>query len=381
MPATFNTGAVTPTQVAGVVPLQIFGIAVNWFANRTPLLSRLAKVPDGAPAFQMVGHSYRQRTTTLGAAVADTTGTTITLADASSFLAGDVLRLASGEYVEITVDPNVGANTIAVRRGIGTSTAATQTNGSTVTLVTNTRTGAEDNQTAISSKLVGLTQYMQTIQHPYSVGGGVQTNSLFPLVPGASTPFEQYKMDAMQHCADDAEYAFYSGMAESNAVAGNRPKMAGLQNILVTNNTVAPSDAAAYKATSFQRDLLTKPRKKGGAPSVIVVASNWMDAFSTWGHPLQKLDAGETSFGTPIETYEAPFLGGVRIWEASLLPDFTAFALTPAEVRVRVKRAMADYALAKTGDVEKGMILQELAIEVDNEAHHSYLSGVTAFSA
>src|SRR5947209_545770 len=117
-----NQGAVTPPQVQSVTPNNIFGIATNWFPNRTPLFSRLAKVPDGNPVFQMVGHSYRPRTTTLGGAVADGVATTITLADASSFMKGDVLKLASGEYVEITADPNLGANTITVRRGIGSTT-------------------------------------------------------------------------------------------------------------------------------------------------------------------------------------------------------------------------------------------------------------------
>ena len=32
---------------------------------------------------------------------------------------GDVLELASGERVEIIADPNLAANTVAVRRGVG----------------------------------------------------------------------------------------------------------------------------------------------------------------------------------------------------------------------------------------------------------------------
>lgn len=379
MPAYGTQGAVTPSQVQALTPNHIFGIATNWFANRTPLFSRLAKVPDGNPVFQMVGHSYRTRTSTLGAAalVGDAT---LTLADASSFMAGDVLRLLTGEYVEITTDPTPGSNVVAIRRGVGGSTASAQTNGGSFRLVTNSRTGAEDNMKGISASGSAITQYMQTIIEPYSVGGGVQSNTAFPLVPGSNTPFNQFEMDAMQNAADDAEMAACYGISESNAATGGRAKMGGFKNILLSNVVTGPADAAAYKSTSFQRDLLTAPRMKGGKPQTVVVASNWMDAFTLWSTPLQKLEAGTTEFGVPVEVYYAPFLGGVEIWESSLLPPFTAFSMTKEEVRWRVKRAMIRQPLAKTGDIEKGMVLQELAIEIDNEQHHGWLEGVTAFS-
>lgn len=381
MTAQYNQGIVSPTQVNGAIPNEVFGIAINWFAPRTPLLYRLPRVFDGSPTYQMAGHKYRPRTTTLGAAVTDTTGTTLTVADNSFFMQGDVLKLASGEYVEVTADPNSDGVSLTIRRGIGSTTAATQTNGSTVTLIGNSRTGAEDQPKAISSVLSTTTQYAQTIQHPYSVGGGVQSNTLFPVAPGARTPLEQYKMDAMQNCMDDAEIAAYLGVGEAPNVTGGRAKMKGIRSLISTNLVTSPSDASAYKATSFQRDLLTKPRKNGGRPSIVVCASNWMDAFSTWGQPLQKIVEGQTTFGVPISVYAAPFLGDVTIVESSLMTDYTAFSLTEQEARWRVKRPMVDEPYGKSGDNTKGHMIVELSIELDNEAHHAWLEGVTAFSA
>lgn len=377
----YSQGNVNPYQIASVIPNEVFGIAINWFAPRTPLLARLPKVPDGSPVFQMVGHTYRPRSTKLNAAVADNTNTTINLLDNSFIMTGDILALASGEYVEVVSDPSTSNTTVTVRRGIGGTTAAAQTNATAVVLVGNSRTGGEDSPKSISSSLSTATQVMQTIQHPYSVGGGVQSNTLYPLQPGASTPLEGYKMDAMQNCVDDAEYSAYYGVLEQASSSISRPKMAGLSSIIQTNKVTSPVSASAYKASDFQRDLLTGPRKTGGAPNMVFVSSNWMDAFATWSIPLQRIDQGETIFGRPLRSYSCAFLGDVEIVEASLLPNFTAFSLTADEVRWRVKRPMIDEPYAKSGDVSKGHILVELAIEVDNEFHHGWLQGVTAFSS
>ena len=53
-----------------------------------------------------------------------------------------------------------------------------------------------------------------------------------------------------------------------------------------------------------------------------------MTGLATWGQAVQRIDAGVNVFGTPIDVFEAPFLGGVSIIEAPLLKPFTAICLT-----------------------------------------------------
>src|SRR5690349_6935563 len=89
-------------------------VAINWFVNRCPLVTRLPRQTVGSTTFTMVSRTFRTRTATLVAAVAAGV-TQITLADASPFMNGDVLELASGERVEITADPNLATNAISVR--------------------------------------------------------------------------------------------------------------------------------------------------------------------------------------------------------------------------------------------------------------------------
>src|SRR5262249_18714548 len=98
-------------------------VAINWFANRCPLVTRTPRVPVVSPTFTMVNRNFRSRVAQVAAPIA-ATDTQITLVDASPFMNGDVLELASGERVEILADPNIVTNVVTVRRGAEGTTPA-----------------------------------------------------------------------------------------------------------------------------------------------------------------------------------------------------------------------------------------------------------------
>jgi hypothetical protein len=308
------------------------------------------------------------------------TDTQITLVDASPFMNGDVLQLASGERVEIQGDPNLVTNVIAVRRGSEGTAPATGAINDTVRLIGNSRTGSEINQSAVAFKPVGTLQYCQTFQHPVQVGGSLQASAGFQAQPGVQTPFEQYKMDALQNLMDDMEVSAHYGLGEDPSVTG-RPKEKGLKALLTTNTVTAPVNAGAYKPTDFIRDTLEACRRGGGDPDVLLVSTNFMTGLATWGQPAMRVNAGVNIFGTPIDVFEAPFLGGVSIIEAPLLNPFTAVCLTSSEVRMRMKRNEFWSPRGSRGDAHEGDWIAEGAIEIDNQAHHAWVEGITAFSA
>ena len=92
-----------------------------------------------------------------------------------------------------------------------------------------------------------------------------------------------------------------------------------------------------------------------------------MSGFATWGQAIQRMPAGETVFGTPINVLEAPFLHGVTIVEAPLLRPYTAIALTSSEVYIRNKRNPYWNLRGNRGDMVEGDWIAEMAIEVVNE--------------
>ena len=357
----------------------IYVVTSNWFVNRCPIVTRTPRVPVGSTTFSIVSRSFRPRVATLAAAVA-ATDSQMTLADVSPFMNGDVLELASGERVEIIADPNVAAGTVSVRRAAEGTTAGTGNSGDTIRLISNSRSGTEINQNGVAIRPVGVTQYCQTWQHPVQVGGSLQASSSYQTSPGIRTPFEQVKMDALQNLMDDMESSTYYGRGEDPAVAA-RPKQKGLKALLSINNTLSPTNAGAYKATDFIRDTLELSRAGGGDPDILVLSTNFMLGLATWGQALMRVNAGTNVFGTPIDVFEAPFLGGLTIIEAPLLKPFTAVALTSSEVRMRMKRNEFWNPRGIRGDSFEGDWMAEGAIEIENPAHHAWLEGVTAFSA
>jgi hypothetical protein len=357
----------------------VHSVAINWFVNRCPLVTRLPRVPVGSTGFTMVNRAYRARVATVAAA-AGATDTSLTLVDASPFMNGDVIELPSGERVELTADPNLTTNVIAVRRGAEGTTKVAVAASAQVRLIGNSRTGSEIDQTAIAFKPVEVPQYCQTWQHPVQVGGAYQASLGFAGTSSGRSPFDQSRMDALQNLLDDMEVSSYYGLGESPSVA-SRPKQKGLRALLATNRVTSPTNAAAYKPTDLIRDTLEKCRLQGGDPDVLIVSTNFMTGLATWGHAAQRIDAGVNIFGTPIDVFEAPFLGGLSLIEAPLLKPGTAICLTSFEVRLRMKRNEFWNPRGSRGDAIEGDWVAEGAVEVDNESHHAWVEGITAFSA
>jgi hypothetical protein len=364
----------------------------------------------------MFTHKYRARSTTLGAAITSATqGTTgngvITTADATFLMNHDVLEIidsATGniERVQVSGDP-ITATTFNVIRGLWTDTSNTilapvsptesvtglssAANGSTVNLIGNSRTGAEVQQTGLSTVGVSRTQYCQTFQFPVQVGGSAETARAQVLPGGIQTPFDFNQTVQLQNMVDDIENSCYYGIAQApvdnvNPLLATTAKMNGLRSILQSNNIsvmtdTTPVNAAAYGSTDLLRDTLQAARQNGGDPDLLVVSTNFMSGFATWGQAIQRIPAGETVFGTPINVLEAPFLHGVTIVEAPLLRPYTAVALTSSEVYIRNKRNPFWNLRGNRGDMVEGDWISEMAIEVVNESHHAWVEGITAFSA
>jgi hypothetical protein len=376
------------TYQSGVEARNDVTVAVrNWFANRNPLVTRLPYVPVERVDFLLYTHKYRARSTTLGAAVTSSGQTTITVADATFLLNHDVLQFVdtstgNTEYVQINGDPTSSTTFTATRATAGTTALSSVANGSAVNLIGNSRNGAEVNQTGLTTVGVSRTQYCQSFQMPVQIGGSAQSARAQVMPGGIQTPFDFNMTVQLQNLVDDIESSCYYGLAQApssdNTVTA---KMNGLRAILQTNNATAPTNASAYGSTDLIRDTLQTARSNGGEPDLLIVSTNFMSGFATWGQAIQRVPAGETVFGTPINVLEAPFLHGVTIIEAPLLRPYTAIALTSSEVYIRNKRNPYWNLRGNRGDMVEGDWIAEMAIEVVNESHHAWVEGITAFSA
>jgi hypothetical protein len=363
---------------AGIIPNDVFGVAINWFVNRTPLVSRLPKLPVGAPQFLITNDNYRPRSNPMNNGGALTAAaTSVVVADASIFDTGDVIQIEQ-EYCLVTAIATSG-NTLTITRGYAGTTAAAHNDLLPVYLISNTRTGAEVNLTSVSRIPQAVTQYCQTVQHAYQVGGALQADANF--ASGYATPLDRDRMLAMQNVMDDFESACYYGKGVPVSAFASRPSMKGLMSLIQSNNVSAPTNASAYKPSDLIRDTMQACFNGGGNPSIMLVSTDFLTGFAVWGHAALRLNAGSNVFGTPIDLFEAPFLSGISIIPSPLLRPGTAICLSDQEVRIRLKRPMIDKPRGSRGDAYEGDIIMEGAIELDNEAHHACVTGITAFAA
>ena len=217
------------------------------------------------------------------------------------------------------------------------------------------------------------TQYCQTFQFPVQIGGSAQTARAQVMPGGIQTPFDFNMTVQLQNMVDDIENSCYYGSGPGADADCGTPattaKMNGLRAILQTNNIDRRRRTrSAYGSTDLIRDTLQAARQNGGEPDLLVVSTNFMSGFATWGQAIQRIPAGETVFGTPINVLEAPFLHGVTIVEAPLLRPYTAIALTSSEVYIRNKRNPYWNLRGNRGDMVEGDWIAEMAIEVVNES-------------
>jgi hypothetical protein len=379
MPNLYDQGIITPYDSLGVIPVEVYSAAINFFVNRTPLYSRFPHLPVGSLSFKINNTKYRPSTVTLGGAVLVGDGT-ITMADASYLMVGDVIEIEN-EFVQVTADPNTTTNVVAVARGVAGTTAAGHTTGLTGYLLGNARTGAEINQSAINQVPNPLVQNLQTFQHPVQVGGSIASAFDYALPPGVESLIGFQRLKAMQEVADGYERSAYYGKPAALSATVVRPMQTGLRTLLTTNNTAAPVNAAAYKPSDLIRDTIQPCFANGGNPDIFIVSTDFMTGLSIWGQAVQRIPAGENAFGVPIDLFEAPFLSGIRIVPGPLLRQGTVICLTSGEVRNRAKREMFSKPRGSRGDAEEEDIIMEMAIDAENEHHGAWVSGITGFSA
>lgn len=356
----------------------------NWFANLNPLVTRLPYEPVDRVDFSWFSHAYRAQSVTLASALATTTVTTMVVSDYTGLMNKDVLELvdsATGSTEQVQVNGDPTSATIVVTRGVAGTTAIAVTSASVAWNISNSRRGDEVDQTGLTTVGTSFVQYCQTFQFPVQIGGSAQTTGAAVLPGGIQSPLDFNRHMQLQNMINSIETAAIYGKKEAQVDAGTTAKMAGIKQILTTNNTTSPINLSAYGSTDLIRDTLEKARTGGGDPDLLLVSTNFMSGFSTWGHAVMRLSAGDTQFGTPINVIKAPFLGDVTIIEAPLLRPFTALALTSSEVYWRPKRNPFWQERGRRGDRVEGDWICEMGIAVVNQSHHAWLEGVTAFSA
>ena len=375
----YNIGLTGPYPYDADIKSDLFAAAVNFYPNRTPLVSRLPNYPSAANVIKAVDDKYRPSKDTVNMANGITNNaTSLVLTDGTFLNVGDVLSLDS-EAVQVTA-VDAANHTATITRAYGSSIAVAHNNSITAYLIATAGTGADVDLSANIRQFDTTLTYPQTVQHAYQIGGSLEGKSGNAAIPMGMSSFVTYQVaKAMMEVLDDFERSIYYGVPQAISSNTARPMMCGIQNRLTTNMTTSPTNASAYKPSDLERDLFQTAYAGGGQPDVMVCSTDFRQGFVVWGVNLLLLRPGDTDFGIDIEVWQSPVVNAKIIF-APLLRSGTAFALTSEEVYMAWAREVFDKPRGSRGDAIEGDIIGEGSVVVNNEAHHAWVQGVTGFA-
>jgi hypothetical protein len=339
-------GPTIPPQISGEYAQDFSAFVRAFFVNEFPFFTRLDPRATTNNIFNIVSYQPRPLTGyTLGAAFADTTGTTLTM---------------SG------------------------TTAATHLINAAVRVMYNASSGGEIDREASRPPRTVATQWLQTFLKAVQVGGLVEAMSPSIGLPvGLTSAFGRDRGIKLLEWTREIEQALFLGTGEAPA-AGVNAKQKGFKALLPTANITTAADITdetAYTPLSLIRDLLDKPIQNGGNPDLIMVASNFVTGMATWAMQMFVYSVGTTGLGTPINEIFLPLRARpIRIIEVPLLPSGTACSATSEELALRYIRPISFQQRGIRGDAIEGDWIGDYALEMVNPSHHAWVEGITGFA-
>jgi hypothetical protein len=390
MPAA-NLGLAFPWEVSEAIMEDLTEVATEWrYINMYPLFTRLPQIGSGQIEFQCLGSTSRPDTVQVTVA-AVATDTVLTLADVTYLHNGDTLELTFAddtvEMMEIVADPNEAASQVTVLRGDAGTTAGVIPINTVLRIVSNTRTGGEKWQKAISPRHWRRANWIQSLDHPVEVSGVLQDTANYRLgtvAPGAATPLDAYRMRALDNLMADLErmIVYQRGVAPT-ASDTKRTKTKGIRQQCQDAGSYIrqPTNYAAYTPYDLERDIGETPAGKGGSPNLIFISKDWKSGMSRWKMPLVRVDMGVTEMNVEIDAFSSGFAPSSLFIVAPKFKRGTLFAANDADMALRFMRRPTWKPRGNAGDTFEGDVIARYGVQVDNPEQQVFLEGVTGFAA
>ena len=387
----FIQGLASWNDIRGQLPVSWQAYFSTEFGNQFSFTQRQTFVPIDAVENNLSSDLNRPGTVTL-AASPTAAGTTLTLVDASYLMNGDVIRLSTNEFVEVVDHPNVVANTIVVRRGVGTAQSpAVVVPGTDIVsvasapanvgkIIGNSRRGNEVDQLAIQPKGGNRKQYTETFQHVVQVGDG-QNRSVQMLPRGMSDLLGKNRAIAAQNMNRDRERSALYGVGEAptDGPGVSRPKEYGITRFLKTTNVNQPTNFAAFKPVDLAA-AVEKVADAGGSPDTIYWGRGVNTAIATWTLPYVSFNGEPSAFGTKTQAFRLPFLGDLTIVPCPELEAGSLLITSSEDIYMGVRRPVKYEPYGRRGDAKEGDWITEEAIIVNNEHRHGLFTGITGYA-
>lgn len=354
-----------------------------------PLLALSSGMPSRAATDVVINwfeENHISGMTTTTAAVANTTGTTVAVADASSYPVGVILaNQTTGEYYYVTA---IAGNSLTVIRGFAGSTQANIGNGDVLQRIGTAQEEGSSAPGAIVNLGQPLYNYTQIFRNTWNTTGTAKAVNYHTGSQVAKT-----QRDCAMFHGEDIERAILFGK-RSYGVKNNLPfrTMNGLDAQITTNITAAGGTTSwtqldAFLQTIFSRNIKGKPNERiafcgNGALSVLNQIARLNS--QTWIQP------GQTEFGINVNRWITPF-GTISVMTHPLMTENAVWTkdlrvFHPGAIETRWLRKTFEDNYNENGqragvDADYGVFTSELSIEYHVQKTAGRLTGLTAGAA
>lgn len=312
-------------------------------------------------------HISGRSTVTVGT-TSTTTGSTVTVDDASSYIVGVTCLIEeTGEYIYIS---NVTSNTITMERGFGGTTAAAITAAYHLQRIGTTFEESSSRPTGVANLGYARFNFMQIFRNAWDVSRTAKKTEYY-----TGDIVAKNKADAMMFHAEDIERAMWFGVRTMGTRNGKVYRtMNGILNQIQTNiitagGTTSYDQMNAFLRPIFEKNVRGKPNERiaycgNGTLTVI----NKIARLNT----TMYIEPGQTDFGVKINKWYTPY-GDITLMTHPLMvesPLWTnnLYVLHPGAMRLRYLDRTHTDAYDKDGtragvDGDFGVLTTECSIE------------------
>lgn len=320
--------------------------------------------------YEWLNDTYTDRTSTLGAAISDTTTTTcsVTTADAALYQDGDIIRIDSED---LWVSART-TTTLTITRAFNGTTAATHSNGAVMTRIGRARRDGEDADDSPSTEVTSTYNYTQILQRTVQLSRSQMKVNKYG-IPN----LEEYEIDKFMKelMMDLAKLPYYGGRSQGteNSVA----RTAGGLKQFITDNITYATDTGLTGGTAVALtrdqidDTLQLIHADGGDVKLSLTTAAAQRAINDFYEGYVTSERSEQLGGIIIKKLQNPISGSII--------DVVVDRNCPAGQLWLLDTSMISYyafdpffyeRLAKTGDSVKGQVVGEYGFVVANGSWH-----------
>ena len=340
----------------------------------TPLQLMFPKVQVGSAKNEWIEDELTAQTSTLAAAIANTTATQATVAtgdgadkfppDVSSY---NVVIRIDQEFMLVT---GAAGDVLTVTRGYGSTVAATHASGATVHIVSQMEHEGANGKQAVARARSRPSNYVQTFSRTVDVSG---VQEAIKKLGGITSEIDYQIIQAMRQLALELEKTLVMGVKSQVGDGSSTFRtMGGLWAMINTNRT---SDSGLIDTDAIETDIRSI-WDAGGVPRAIVTSGKLAQDISNLYATRIRTDVQTSVGGVNITSIINPLgVGPIAIIPHRMVADGEYYMLDTARIALGYLRAFFMKNLADDGDADKRWIGGDYTLQLMNEEAHAYRYG------